>query len=176
MTKPIEIDVWQGDIAQLEVDAIVVSANESLFMTAGTAAAVKRRAGEAVEREAVARGPLRPGSVVATTGGRLATPYVIHAVAVGHDLLADLPALERTIAAVLERAEMLAARRIAMPLLGTERGVFVADVVATALIAALARHADDDDHHLEAVVLAASTGAEAAAIRTALTGVGGRTR
>ena len=28
-----EIDVWQGDISELEVDAIIVPANESLFMT-----------------------------------------------------------------------------------------------------------------------------------------------
>jgi O-acetyl-ADP-ribose deacetylase (regulator of RNase III) len=33
MAIPIEIDVWQGEIAELEVDAILVPANESLFMT-----------------------------------------------------------------------------------------------------------------------------------------------
>ena len=33
MAVPIEIDVWQGEIAELEVDAIIVPANESLFMT-----------------------------------------------------------------------------------------------------------------------------------------------
>ena len=37
MAEPIEIDVWQGDIAELEVDAVVVAASESLFMTAGAA-------------------------------------------------------------------------------------------------------------------------------------------
>ena len=42
MTAPIEIDVWQGEIAELEVDALIVGANESLFMTAGVAASVVR--------------------------------------------------------------------------------------------------------------------------------------
>ena len=41
MAVPIEIDVWQGGVADLEVDAIVVPANESLFMT-GAGGAVKR--------------------------------------------------------------------------------------------------------------------------------------
>ena len=62
MPFPIEIDIWQGDIADLEVDAIVVPANESLFMTSGVAAGVKRRAGDSVERDAVAQGPVAPGS------------------------------------------------------------------------------------------------------------------
>ncbi|MEP6469173.1 MAG: hypothetical protein ABJC24_05330, partial [Chloroflexota bacterium] len=64
MPVPIEIDVWQGDIAELEVDAIIVPANESLFMTNPLARAVKRLAGEAVEREAVQQGPIQPGSAV----------------------------------------------------------------------------------------------------------------
>lgn len=99
MTNSIEIDVWQGAIAQLEMDAIVVPANESLFMTTGVAADVKRHAGSPVEVEAVARGPLPAGAVTITTGGPLATPYIIHAVAVGHDLRPDAAAL----AAALER-------------------------------------------------------------------------
>ncbi len=57
MAVPIEIDVWQGEIAELEVDAIIVPANESLFMTNPLAQSVKRRAGETVEREAVAAEP-----------------------------------------------------------------------------------------------------------------------
>ena len=61
MAVPIEIDVWQGEIAELEVDAIIVPANESLFMTDPLAQSVKRRAGETVEREAVAQGPVAPG-------------------------------------------------------------------------------------------------------------------
>ncbi|HEX2883508.1 MAG TPA: macro domain-containing protein, partial [Candidatus Limnocylindria bacterium] len=93
MAAPIEIDVWQGEIAELEVDAIVVSANESLFMNAGPAAAVMRRGGEEIERAAVDQGPVAVGSAVVTGGGSLAAPYVIHAVGVGHDRVADLDRL-----------------------------------------------------------------------------------
>ena len=47
MAAPIEIDVWQGEIAELEVDALVVGSSESLFMTGGAAASVKRLGGTA---------------------------------------------------------------------------------------------------------------------------------
>ena len=77
MAEPIEIDVWQGEIAELEVDAVVVAASESLFMTAGAATSVKRRAGAEVERAAVEQGPIAPGTAVATTGGELPAPCVI---------------------------------------------------------------------------------------------------
>ena len=89
MPVPIEIDVWQGEIAELEVDAIIVPANESLFMTNPLAQSVKRRAGETVEREAVAQSPVAPGSAVVTGGGNLAASHIIHAVAVGHELKQD---------------------------------------------------------------------------------------
>ena len=101
MPIPIEIDVWQGEIAELEVDAILVPANESLFMTTPVGRAVRQRAGESVERDAVQQGPVKAGSAVVTGGGDLAAPYVVHVVAVGHDLRADPERLSRALDAAL---------------------------------------------------------------------------
>lgn len=176
MTNSIEIDVWQGAIAQLEMDAIVVPANESLFMTTGVAADVKRHAGSPVEVEAVARGPLPAGAVTITTGGLLATPYIIHAVAVGHDLQPDDAVLEQALDNVLGMAEMLGATRIAIPLLGTERGVHGPDAAAAALAAALERHASRSERTLRAVVIVAISAAEVTAIGGALTASGSGAR
>ncbi|HEX6654687.1 MAG TPA: macro domain-containing protein, partial [Candidatus Limnocylindria bacterium] len=102
MAVPIEIDVWQGDVAELEVDAIIVPANESLFMTSPQARSVKRTAGEAVELEAVRQGPVEPGSAVVTAGGNLAAPYLIHAVAVGHELRGDAACLKDALGAAFD--------------------------------------------------------------------------
>lgn len=170
MTIPIEIHVWQGAIADLEVDAIVVPASESLFMTGPIGAAVKRRAGDAVEREAVARGPVAAGDIVVTDGGLLAAPWIIHAVAVGHDLRADRASLDGALRASLEAAVALGLSRIAMAPLGTERGVFAADEVADALAAALSESAPGLGT-LESLVVAVATPAEARAFRAALEGV-----
>ena len=137
MGAPIEIEVWQGEISELEVDAIVIPANESLFMTGPIAAAVKRRAGDDVERAAVAQAPVRAGSTVVTAGGRLAAPYLVHAVAVGHDLQPDRSRLREAIDAALAAVEHLGLRRIAVSPLGTERGVFGAQEAAEILVEAI---------------------------------------
>ena len=167
MRVPIEIHVWQGAIADLEVDAIVVPASESLFMTGPTGAAVKLRAGDTVERDAVARGPAAAGSVVVTEGGLLAAPWIIHAVAVGHDLRADRASLDRALRASLEAAVALGLSRNAMAPLGTERGVFGAEDVADALRGALTDLAAELGP-LESLVVAVATPSEGLAFRAAL--------
>src|ERR671936_748596 len=54
----LELEVAEGDITALEVDAIANAANNHLWMGAGVAGAIKRAGGEEIEREAVAKGPI----------------------------------------------------------------------------------------------------------------------
>jgi O-acetyl-ADP-ribose deacetylase len=164
MAVPIEIDVWQGDIAELEVDALVISANESLFMTAGAAASVKRRGGEEIERAAVDQGPVLPGTAVVTHAGTLAAGYVLHAVGVGHDRRADAGRLRSAIEAALATVEPLQLRRIAVSLLGVESGVFASDHAAAVLVETLLT----TDAPLESVVVAAAQANDVEAVRVAL--------
>jgi len=174
MARPIEIDVWQGEIAELEVDALVVAANESLFMTTGAAASVKRHGGEEIERAAVAQGPIRPGTAVATPAGSLAAPYVIHAVAVGHDRIGDAATLAAAVRAALAFVEPLQLRRIAIAPLGVEHGAFTPPDAAAVLVSTLLAEAPTTA--LESVVLAAVHPAEVRALgealRAALAGAG----
>jgi O-acetyl-ADP-ribose deacetylase len=162
MATAIEIDVWLGEIAELEVDALVIPANESLFMTAGPAAAIKRLGGDEIELAAVEQGPIAPGTAVATAGGRLAAPYVIHAVAVGHDLAADPERLDAAFRAALAFCAPLQLRRIAIAGLGTERGSFSPDEAAAILVRALRSHAAENDLP-ESAVFVLATPAEARA-------------
>jgi O-acetyl-ADP-ribose deacetylase len=166
MAEPIEIDVWQGEIAELEVDAVVVAASESLFMTAGAATAVKRRAGADVERAAVEQGPIPPGTAVATSGGDLPAPYIIHAVAVGHDRIADPHTLEAAVRAALDFAAPLQLRRIAIAPLGIEHGVFAPAEAAAVLVPAVIDATRSTP--VESVVLAAAHASEVKALSDAL--------
>jgi len=166
MAERVDIDVWQGEIAELEVDAVVVAASESLFMTAGAATGVKQRAGDAVERAAVEQGPIGPGMAVATYGGDLPAPYVIHAVAVGHDRIADPATLEAAVRSALGFAEPLQLRRVAIALLGIEHGVFTAAEAAAVLVPAVIDAARSTP--VESVVLAASHASEVKALSDAL--------
>jgi O-acetyl-ADP-ribose deacetylase (regulator of RNase III) len=167
MATAIEIDVWLGEIAELEVDALVIPANESLFMTAGPGVAVKRLGGEEIELAAIEQGPITPGSAVATTGGRLAAPYVIHAVGVGHDLAADPKRLNGAMRAALAFCTPLQLRRLAIAGLGTERGTFTPEEAATILMGALQAHAAENDLP-ESVVFVVATPIEARAFGRAV--------
>ena len=167
MAGPIEIDVWQGEIAELEMDALVVPANESLFMTVGAAASVKRRGGERIEREAVDQGPCAPGTAVATNGRALAAPHVLHAIGVGHDRVADRGRLADAVRASLAFAEPLELRRVAFSLFGVEHGTFTPSEAAAVLAEELT-----SPHiavtALECFVVATANAAETRAVTEAL--------
>lgn len=165
MAGPTEIDVWQGEIAELEVDALVVGSSESLFMTGGAAASVKRLGGDEIERSAVAQGPVAPGQAIVTAGGRLAAPYVIHAVAVGHDRRADPDRLRSAVTAALAFSEPLQLHRIAIAPLGLEFGAFRAEEAADVLVSTLLAVAGPP---IESIVIAAAHVAEARAMVDAL--------
>jgi O-acetyl-ADP-ribose deacetylase (regulator of RNase III) len=48
----VQLEVVEGNIAELEVDAIANAANDHLWMGAGVAGAIKGAGGEEIEREA----------------------------------------------------------------------------------------------------------------------------
>ena len=78
------LELTQGDITALNVDAIVNAANEYLKHGGGVAAAISRKGGPAIQQESDALieklGPLSTGEAVITSGGKLTARFVIHAV------------------------------------------------------------------------------------------------
>jgi O-acetyl-ADP-ribose deacetylase len=120
----VRLEVVEGDITALEVDAIANAANNALWMGAGVAGAIKRAGGEEIEREAVAKGPIQVGDAVATTGGRLKAKHVIHGAVMGQDLQTNADLVRRTTRRCLEVAEELGADSLGLPAFGTGVGGF----------------------------------------------------
>jgi O-acetyl-ADP-ribose deacetylase len=120
----VKLDVVDGDIAALEVDAIANAANDALWMGAGVAGALKRAGGEQIEREAMAQGPIEVGDAVATGAGRLPSRWVIHAAVMGQDLVTSADAIRRATRRTLELADELGAESLALPAFGTGVGGF----------------------------------------------------
>ena len=123
MEKP-KLEVVEGDIAALEVDAIANAANSELSMGAGVAGALKRAGGGEIEREAVAKGPIETGEAVATSAGRLPARYVVHGAVMGPDLETDADLVRRTTRRCLEVADELGCESVALPAFGTGVGRF----------------------------------------------------
>ena len=122
-----DVEVVEGDIATLPVDAIANAANDRLWMGAGVAGAIKRAGGEEIEREAVAKGPIDVGDAVATGAGRLRARWVVHGAVMGQDLRTDEGAIRRATRRCLEVADELGAESLALPAFGTGVGGFPLD-------------------------------------------------
>jgi O-acetyl-ADP-ribose deacetylase (regulator of RNase III) len=78
------LELRQGDITALEVDAIVNAANKFLAHGGGVALAILRKGGPQIQAESTVlvakRGPLKTGDAVITSAGNLPARYVIHTV------------------------------------------------------------------------------------------------
>jgi O-acetyl-ADP-ribose deacetylase len=131
------IELWNGDICDLEVDAIVNPANPSLWMSTGVGGALKRAGGDEIEFEAVRQGPVSIGEAVATHGGTLAAPIVIHAVSLDRDRRTSADAIERAVRSAMALARELGVESIAFPALGTGVGGFPLDEGARITVATI---------------------------------------
>jgi O-acetyl-ADP-ribose deacetylase (regulator of RNase III) len=129
------LEVVEGDIAAVAVDAVANAANNHLWMGAGVAGAIKRAGGEEIEREAMAQGPIEVGDAVATGAGRLPARWVIHAAVMGQDLATSGDAIRRATRRTLELADQLGAESLALPAFGTGVGGFPLDECARIMVA-----------------------------------------
>lgn len=80
MIKNTGLLVVQGDITELDTDAIVNAANRELILGGGVAGAIRRKGGDQIQAECRRIGGTQVGRAVITSGGKLRARHVIHAV------------------------------------------------------------------------------------------------
>lgn len=78
--KNTTIELCQGDITDIEADAIVNASNSQLILGGGVAGAIRRRGGPSIQEECNRIGGTPVGTAVITGGGNLKARHVIHAV------------------------------------------------------------------------------------------------
>jgi len=123
------LELVEGDITELETDAIVNAANEYLAHGGGVAGVIARKGGPTIQRESdewVRRyGPVPTGSAAITSGGRLKARYVIHAVGPVYDARAperSAQLLASAVRSALRMADEHGLKSIALPAIST--GIF----------------------------------------------------
>ncbi len=136
----INIEVYKGDIARLELDALVNAANNRLWMGGGVAGALKRAGGKEIEDEAITKGPIPVGEAIVTGAGKLKAKYIIHAAVMAQDLKTDAEKIRQATKNSLLRADELSIKSIAFSALGTGVGGFPLDECARIMISEVRQH------------------------------------
>jgi O-acetyl-ADP-ribose deacetylase (regulator of RNase III) len=157
------IEIVQGDITTLAVDAIVNAANASLLGGGGVDGAIHRAAGPGLLEECRALGGAGTGEVAMTGGHRLRARHVLHAVGPvwrggggGEDLL-----LAGCYRAAMSLAREHGLRSVAFPAISTGAYRFPLER-ATRIAIAEVRRALEADPGVEKVVFCCFSAGDAA--------------
>ena len=165
--RPIEL--YQGDITRLDVDAIVNAANAALRPGGGVCGAIHRAAGPGLAEAVGKLGGCKTGQAVQTPGFKLKARYVIHAVGPrwaggGHDEDGLLASAYRT---SLKIAVEIGARSIAFPAIST--GIYGFPLErATGIAVSTVRAFLDEEKAIDRVIFAVYGDQAEAAYRKAL--------
>lgn len=169
-----DIEVVEGDITGLEVDAIVNAANTWLQGGGGVDGAIHRAAGPGLEQECRTIGRCPTGEARITKGYDLPAKHVIHAVGPvwngggrGEDGL-----LENCYRSSLALAREAGVRSIAFPAISTGAYRFPLERAARIAVATVAAELDRDRGGIERVVFATFEREATDAFRQALKDAG----
>jgi O-acetyl-ADP-ribose deacetylase (regulator of RNase III) len=140
MTLAERIVVEQGDLIEMDVDAIVNAANNDLQLGGGVAGLIRRRGGDAIQRECNEIGAIPLGGAAITSGGNLKARHVIHAASMelgGHTTARDLRASTAHALRIASEKEL---KTIAFPAIGTGIGGFPLAECAEIMLRETVRH------------------------------------
>lgn len=142
MTKPIaeRIVIQQGDLTEMNTDAIVNAANNDLILGGGVAGAIRRKGGDEIQKECNEIGSIPVGYAAITTGGKLKAKYVIHAASMRLGGRTTAEALRHSTAHALRISDERGLRSIAFPAVGTGIAGFDLRECAEIMLSEAARH------------------------------------
>jgi len=129
-----QITLEQGDISEQKTEVIAIPANDRLWMGGRVAEAIKQKAGEEVETEAMKQGPAEIGKIIITSAGDLASKHLFHAVIMGQDLSPTEATIGQGTYNILKMADEMGIQSLAMPAFGTGVGKFPAQQSAQTMV------------------------------------------
>jgi O-acetyl-ADP-ribose deacetylase len=114
-----QIRLSVGDLTESDADAIVNAANNDLILGGGVAGAIRRKGGEAIQRECSEIGSIPIGGAAITGAGKLKARFVIHAASMQLGGNATAQALRSSTAHSLRIASEKKLASIAFPAIGS---------------------------------------------------------
>lgn len=167
-----KIIIEQGDLTEMDVDAIVNAANNDLMLGGGVAGAIRRKGGPSIQEECDKIGPIPIGEAAITGGGNLKARYVIHAASMAlRGPLTTSEALVESTRNSLLRADEKKLKTIAFPAIGTGVAGFPVGKCAELMIATVLKHLKSGKSSLEKVYFVLFDKAACDAFKQYLAGV-----
>ena len=135
-----KIEIRQGDLTEMDTDAIVNAANNDLKLGGGVAGAIRRKGGPQIQAECDTIGTIPVGGAAITSGGNLKTRHVIHAASMQLGGRTSSQSLRSSTAHALRIANQNGLKSIAFPALGTGIARFPLRECAEIMLRETARH------------------------------------
>jgi O-acetyl-ADP-ribose deacetylase len=135
-----KIVIQQGDLTDMDTDAIVNAANNDLVLGAGVAGAIRRKGGGEIQRECDAIGSIPVGYAAITSGGQLKARHVIHAASMSFGGGTTAVTLRNSVTHSLRIAAERGLKTIAFPAVGTGIAGFPIEECASILLQEAAQH------------------------------------
>jgi O-acetyl-ADP-ribose deacetylase len=134
------IEIRQGDITEMDTDAIVNAANNELQLGGGVAGAIRRKGGPKIQTECDEIGAIPVGGAAITSGGILKARHVIHAASMQLGGPASAHSLRSSTAHSLRIAAQRNLKTIAFPAVGTGIAGFPLRECAEIMLRETAKH------------------------------------
>ena len=134
-----QLELVEGDLTELEVDAIVNPANEKLQLGTGVAGAVRQKGGPSIQEECNRIGGTPVGTAVMTGAGNLKAKRVIHAVGPRMGEGDEDRKLASAVRSALAQADRRGLKSIALPAISTGNFGFPLDRAARIMLTEIHR-------------------------------------
>jgi O-acetyl-ADP-ribose deacetylase len=148
------VELLEGDVTELEVDAIVNAANTDLALGAGVAGAIRTKGGPSIQEECDAAAPIGLGQAVATGAGELRTKYIIHAAGMGPNRRTNAGIIGTVTRNTLLCAEDKRVKTIAFPAIGTGVGGMKLEESARIMLTVVLDYLEEGTSSLKKVIFA----------------------
>lgn len=135
-----QLELVEGDITSLEVDAIVNAANEQLQLGSGVAGAIRQKGGPTIQEECNRIGSTPVGTAVMTGAGNLKARQVIHTVGPRMGEGDEDKKLASAVRAALALADRRGMKSIAIPAISTGNFGFPVDRAARIMLTEIHRY------------------------------------
>ncbi|CEG11034.1 Appr-1-p processing domain protein [groundwater metagenome] len=151
--KNTQVAIVQGDIADMNVDAIVNAANNELQHGKGVALAIVKKGGNIIQEESDKIGFCETGKAVITTGGNLKAKFVIHTVGPVYGEGNDAKKLKNAVLSCLNLAYNENLKSIAFPAISAGIYRFPKDRCAEIMLNTIVTYVKNKDTNLSEIYI-----------------------